>query len=75
MLENAPLKEIETVAALYHSVDLPITLAQLDTKMRTVVEVSCSDGETIHNMPSGATLDEVYAALLIADQYGQQFFQ
>ncbi|MEA7515278.1 class Ib ribonucleoside-diphosphate reductase assembly flavoprotein NrdI, partial [Salmonella enterica subsp. enterica serovar Virginia] len=40
---------------------LPITLAQLDikqdipAKMRTVAEASCAEGETIHNMPGGAT--------------------
>lgn len=56
VLENAPVEEIETVAALCHSVGLPITLAQLDikqdipAKMRTVAEASCAEGETIHNM-------------------------
>ncbi|VTM73362.1 Glycerol dehydrogenase [Raoultella planticola] len=79
VLENAPLEEIETVAALCHSVGLPVTLAQLDIKgdipgkMRTVAEAACAEGETIHNMPGGATADEVYAALLVADQYGQRF--
>ena len=81
VLENAPVDEIETVAALCHSVGLPITLAQLDIKvdipgkMRTVAEAACAEGETIHNMPGGATPDQVYAALLVADQYGQRFLQ
>lgn len=81
VLENAPVEEIETVAALCHSIGLPMTLAQLDikqdipAKMRTVAEASCAEGETIHNMPGGATPDEVYAALLVADQYGQRFLQ
>ncbi len=81
VLENAPLEEIETVAALCHTVGLPITLAQLDiktdipTKMRTVAQAACAEGETIHNMPGGATPDQVYAALLVADQYGQRFLQ
>ena len=81
VLENAPVEEIETAAALCHSVGLPITLAQLDikqdipAKMRTVAEASCAEGETIHNMPGGATPDQVYAALLVADQYGQRFLQ
>ena len=58
VLENAPVEEIETVAALCHSVGLPITLAQLDikqdipAKMRTVAEASCAEGETIHNIPA-----------------------
>lgn len=79
VLENAPAEEIETVAALCHTVGLPITLAQLDitddipAKMRIVAEAACAEGETIHNMPGGATADQVYAALLVADQYGQRF--
>jgi glucose-1-phosphatase len=38
VLENAPVEEIETVAALCHSVGLPITLAQLhDQNERTPI--------------------------------------
>ena len=81
VLENAPVDEIETVAALCHSVGLPITLAQLDikgdipTEMRLVAEAACAEGETIHNMPGGVDSDQVYAALLVADQYGQRFLR
>ncbi|HCS1462802.1 TPA: bifunctional L-1,2-propanediol dehydrogenase/glycerol dehydrogenase [Shigella flexneri] len=81
VLENAPVEEIETVAAFSHAVGLPITLAQLDikedvpAKMRIVAEAACAEGETIHNMPGGATPDQVYATLLVADQYGQRFLQ
>lgn len=73
------MEEIETAAALSHAVGLPIILAQLDikedvpAKMRIVAEAACAEGETIHNMPGGATPDQVYAALLVADQYGQRF--
>ncbi|MGY5959081.1 glycerol dehydrogenase [Kosakonia sp. BK9b] len=79
VLENAPQDEIETVAALCHAVGLPITLAQLDIKtdiedkMRIVAQAACAEGETIHNMPGGATPDQVYAALRVADKYGQLF--
>ncbi|EOU9560465.1 glycerol dehydrogenase [Cronobacter dublinensis] len=81
VLENAPSEEIETVAALCHSVGLPITLAQLDikedvqTKLRLVAQAACAEGETIHNMPGDVSPDQVYAALLVADQYGQRFLQ
>lgn len=81
MLENAPLDEIAAVAALCHTVGLPITLAQLGikqdipAKMRIVADASCGDGETMHNMPGGATPDQVYAALLVADQYGRRYLQ
>lgn len=47
----------------------------IPAKMRLVAEASCAEGETIHNMPGGATPDQVYAALLVADQYGQRFLQ
>lgn len=68
-------------SCLSHAVGLPITLAQLDikedvpAKMRIVAEAACAEGETIHNMPGGATPVQVYAALLVADQYGQRFLQ
>ena len=81
VLENASVEEIETVASLCHAVGLPITLAQLDItqdiaeKMRAVAEAACAEGETIHNMPGGATPDQVYAALMVADQYGQRFLE
>ncbi|EPE3189689.1 bifunctional L-1,2-propanediol dehydrogenase/glycerol dehydrogenase [Cronobacter sakazakii] len=81
VLENAPSEEIEMVAALCHSVGLPITLVQLDikedvqTKMRLVAQAACAEGETIHNMPGGVSPEQVYAALLVADQYGQRFLQ
>lgn len=81
VLENAPLEEFETVASLCYAVGLPITLAELDiesdipAKMRIVAEAACAAGETIHNMPGGATVDQVYAALLVADQYGQGFLK
>ena len=81
VLENAPVEEIETVAALCHSVGLPITLAQLNikedipVKMRLIAEAACAEGETIHNMPGGVSPDQVYAALLVADQYGQRFLR
>lgn len=78
VLENAPQEEIDTVAALCYAVGLPITLAQLDirndvaNKMRIVANAACAPGETSHNMPGGVTADQVYAALLVADKYGQQ---
>jgi glycerol dehydrogenase len=81
VLENAPQEEFETVAALCHAVGLPLTLAQLDIKtdvagkMQTVAHAACAEGETIHNMPGGVTVDQVFAALIVADQYGQHLLQ
>ncbi|XTZ38554.1 glycerol dehydrogenase [Salmonella enterica] len=78
VLENAPQGELKTVAALCYRVGLPITLEQLDInsevseKMRIVARTACIEGETIHNMPGDVTPDQVYAALLVADRYGQR---
>ena len=58
---------------------LPLTLAQLGVtsdipaKMQAVAQLACAEGETIHNMPGGVTPEQVYAALLMADQLGQRF--
>ena len=41
VLENASVEEIETVAALCHSVGLPITLAQLDIK-EDICDLPCN---------------------------------
>ena len=40
-----------------------------------MAKATCAEGETIHNMPGGVDSDQVYAALLVADQYGQRFLQ
>lgn len=77
VLENAPQEELDTVIRLTHAVGLPVTLAELnikegvEAKMRIVAEAACASGETIHNMPGGVTVDGVYAALRVADRYGQ----
>ncbi|WP_024554825.1 bifunctional L-1,2-propanediol dehydrogenase/glycerol dehydrogenase [Franconibacter helveticus 513] len=81
VLENAPQEELNTVLRLTHAVGLPVTLAQLDikeeipAKMRLVAQAACAEGETIHNMPGGVTVEQVYAALLVADQLGQQWLR
>ena len=65
--------------AFCQNVGLPVTLAQMgvkdgiDDKIHAVAKATCAEGETIHNMPGGADPDRVYAALLVADQYGQRF--
>lgn len=78
-LENAPADELHAVMGLCRAVGLPLTLAQLGVtsdipaKMQAVAQLACAEGETIHNMPGGVTPEQVYAALLMADQLGQRF--
>lgn len=79
MLENAPLEELEEVCEFCRSVNLPLTLAELnikediEKKMKIVAEAACAPGETIHNMPFPVTVDNVYAALLSADSFGKMY--
>ncbi len=81
ILENAPEAELEIVCELCTKVGLPVTLAQLDIKdnieekMLKVAAASCAEGETIHAMPFKVTTGKVYAALIAADQYGQNFLK
>lgn len=80
VLENAPLDEIDEVLDFCTQVGLPITIAQLgfeDTapnyhdKLKAAAELSCAQGETIHNMPFEVTAKDVYAAILTADKLGK----
>ena len=41
--------------------------------IRKVAETSCTEGETIHNMPFVVTADDVYAAILGADTLGRLY--
>ncbi|MFD3157801.1 glycerol dehydrogenase [Haloimpatiens sp. FM7330] len=79
VLENAPIEEIEEVIELCLEVGLPITLKQMnidevkEEEIRKVAEASCAEGETIHNMPFEVTPDDVYAAILAADEIGKLY--
>ncbi len=80
VLENAPVEEIETVAALCHAVGLPITRRNWILKKISRRKCGLSQRHLVLKVkPSttcrGATPDQVYAALLVADQYGQRFLQ
>ncbi|PHM33213.1 glycerol dehydrogenase [Xenorhabdus innexi] len=81
MLENSPNEELETVLDFCVQVGLPVTLEQLGLrdsenlhqKIMQVATASCAEGETIHNMPFIVTPDQVYAAILAADQMGKDW--
>ena len=76
VLENAPREEIDEVVAFCQSVGLPTTLAEMGVKeidmgkMRKVAELSCAEGETIHNMPFKVDAEMVLGAILTADRVG-----
>ena len=80
VLENSDLDEIKDTIDLCIQLNLPVTLKQLniteniEEKIRKVAEAACAEGETIHNMPFKVTPDDVFAAILTADQLGQKYF-
>ncbi|KOR26575.1 glycerol dehydrogenase [Clostridium sp. L74] len=73
VLENSPLEEIEEVIDFCLDVNLPITLEDMGIKeinkedIMKVAKATCAEGETIFNMPFKVTYDDVYAAILTAD--------
>ena len=84
VLENSPLEEIEEVLEFSSSVGLPVTFAELGfeddapnyhEKLKEAAQLSCAEGETIHNMPFKVTADDVYAAMITADRLGRTWLQ
>lgn len=79
MLQNSPMEEIETVMGFCQRVGLPITLVQMgvkegiEEKIMAVAKATCAEGETIHNMPFPVSAESVYAAILAADRFGEQW--
>ena len=77
VLENAPMEEICDVVDLCMQVGLPTTLADLDVKeinpeeIMEVAKLVCAPGDTVGNMPFDVTPEDVYAAILGADELGK----
>lgn len=77
VLENAPIDEINTVISFCKNVGLPTTLSDMGIKeinkadIMKVAELSCAEGETIHNMPFEVTAEKVYGAILVVDKLGR----
>lgn len=76
VLEQASDKEIHQVINFCRAVGLPVTLKELgisDTsldKMMLVAEASCAADSPMKNMPFHVRAEDVYAAILTADQLG-----
>lgn len=76
ILENAPAAEFNTVLNYCKSIGLPTCLKDLGVekvtkeKIMAVAEAACAEGETIHNMPFDISVNEVYAAIMAADEMG-----
>ena len=71
------LDEINTVISFCKSVGLPTTLSDMGIKevkednIMKVAELSCAEGENIHNIPFKVTAEKVYGAILVADKLGR----
>ncbi len=78
VLENAPVCEIKDIIQYLKRVGLPVCLADIginevtEEKIMAVSNAACAPGETIHNMPFKVTPEDVYAAILLADQLGSR---
>ncbi len=78
ILENASKEELEKVINYCKSVGLPTCLKDLgitnksNDRIMQVAKASCAPGETIHNMPFLVTAEDVFAAILTADKFGDQ---
>ncbi|WP_446899056.1 glycerol dehydrogenase [Clostridium sp. LBM24168] len=79
ILENSSLEEIEKVINFCLQVGLPITLSDMGIEeidkqdIMKAAELSCAEGETIHNMPFKVTSEDVYAAILSTDKLGRLY--
>lgn len=77
VLENRCLCEIKKVIDFCKILGLPTTLAELGMgnvskeRLYEVAKASTAEGETIHNMPFKVTADDVFAAILVADELGK----
>ena len=77
VLENADLEEIEEVIDFCKSLGLPTNLADLGVqkieseKLMAVATAACAENDTLHNMPFKVTPEDVYSAILVANQLGK----
>ncbi len=79
VLENSPIEEINEVLEFCSSVGLPITLEELgieEIKPKEIMQVAtlaCAEGDTMANMPFEVTVEDVYAAILSANELGKAY--
>lgn len=79
VLENRPQQEIDEVMKFCLSVGLPTTLRDLGMEsicrdeLLKVAQAACAPKKSIYNEPFPVTVDEVLAAILVADSIGQKY--
>ncbi|MCA5014242.1 MULTISPECIES: glycerol dehydrogenase [unclassified Enterococcus] len=81
VLENAPKAELYEVLDFALSIGLPVCLADLgvkeitDAELTEVAEKSCIPEESIHSMPFPISVEQVKAAIIVADKIGSSYKQ
>ena len=79
VLENADKDELNEVLAFCVAVGLPICLSDIGVDgasyedLLKVAQIACIPEESIHSMPFPITEEAVAAAIMVADQLGQQY--
>lgn len=82
VLENRPKEQMEEVLRFLHSVDLPMTLAQLnvtaegaelDRKLLEVGKAACAPGDTMYCEPISVTPETAMYAIKGADALGRAY--
>ncbi|OOE97741.1 glycerol dehydrogenase [Salinivibrio sp. MA351] len=79
VLENAPKDEINNVVRIIKTAGLPLTLEQMGLKTfieeewREVARIACAEGDTMGNMPMTVSEEDVYHAMLAANNMAKRY--
>lgn len=74
VLENAPAEEWREVVRIIKAARLPLTLEDMGLKTfneaewRDVARIACAPDDTMNNMPMELTVDDVYNAMVAANE-------
>ncbi len=81
ILEDVPVEELMEVMDFCIAVGLPVTLAELgvteikEEEIMAVAEAASAKTDTIHNMPFPVTAQDVYNAIITADNIGRKMLE
>ncbi|MGL5259997.1 MAG: glycerol dehydrogenase [Lachnospiraceae bacterium] len=79
VLENSSEEELEEVLEFCYEVGLPICLSDIGvpdvtkSELMEVAKKACIKEESIHSMPFPITVEDVAAAIAVADKLGMEF--
>ncbi|MSS42660.1 glycerol dehydrogenase [Anaerosalibacter bizertensis] len=79
ILEGSPTEEIEDVIDFCLSIGLPITLEEIgikeidEQKIMKAAKAACDEGESIHYILGGVTPDQLFDAIIAADNLGKHY--